>query len=155
MTALARLCLWCLRHAREPEVLVEQLGAWMDLVREVRRAPDGVAAVVLIMRYILEVSAPAQPDALVGRLAAGDEAMAEIVFDGCMRGGTVARWSSSARTAASTHRVAEADRREVFRRRSPPLNDEGRTGTSSPSRMHRRSYGFVVAVFSTAKPSPR
>jgi predicted transposase/invertase (TIGR01784 family) len=81
MTALARLGLWCLRHAREPEVLVEQLGAWMDLVREVRRAPDGVAAVVLIMRYILEVSAPAEPDVLVGRLAAatGDEAKEEIV----------------------------------------------------------------------------
>ena len=33
------------------------------------------------MRYILEVSAPGQPDVLVGRLAAanGDEAMAEIV----------------------------------------------------------------------------
>lgn len=81
MTALARLCLWCLRHAREPEVLVERLGAWMDLVREVRRAPDGVAAVVLIMRYILEVSAPAEPDVLVGRLAAatGDEAKEEIL----------------------------------------------------------------------------
>lgn len=81
MTALARLCLWCLRHAREPEVLVERLGAWVDLVREVRRAPDGVAAVVLIMRYILEVSAPAQPDVLVARLAAatGDEVKEEIV----------------------------------------------------------------------------
>jgi Putative transposase, YhgA-like len=81
MTALVRLCLWCLRHAREPEVLVERLGAWMDLVREVRRAPDGIAAVVLIMRYILEVSAPDQPDRLVARLAAatGDEAKEEIV----------------------------------------------------------------------------
>ena len=81
MTALARICLWCLRHAREPEVLVERLGAWVDLVREVRRALDGVAAVVLIMRYILEVSAPAQPDVLVARLAAatGGEAKEEIV----------------------------------------------------------------------------
>ena len=34
MTALGRLCLWCLRHAREPEVLVDRLGAWVDLVRE-------------------------------------------------------------------------------------------------------------------------
>ena len=50
MTALATLVLWCLRHAREPEVLVERLGAWMDLVREVRRAPDGAAAWALARR---------------------------------------------------------------------------------------------------------
>ena len=81
MTALARLCLWCLRHAREPDVLVDQLRAWIDLVREVRRAPDGAGALLRILRYIFEVSAPPQPEELIARLAAavGDEFKEEIV----------------------------------------------------------------------------
>ena len=84
MTALVRLCLWCLRHAREPEVLVDRLGAWMSLVREVLRAPDGMAAVVLIMRYILEASQPEKPDVLVTRLVAATfgETKEEIVTAG-------------------------------------------------------------------------
>ena len=49
-TALARFSLWCLRHAREPWALVDRLGAWLDLVREVRRAPHGVAALVRLRR---------------------------------------------------------------------------------------------------------
>ena len=50
-------------------------------MREVRRAPDGVAALVRIWRYIFQVSAPEQPEVLVARLAAalGDEAKEEIV----------------------------------------------------------------------------
>ena len=75
ITALARLSLWCLRHAREPWELVDRLGAWADLVREIRRAPNGMAALVLIMRYIFATNEPDQPEALVQRLlaAVGDE----------------------------------------------------------------------------------
>ena len=81
ITALARLSLWCLRHARDPWELVDRLGAWMDLVREVRSAPHGVAALVLIMRYILATSEPDKPEDLVAHLlaAVGHEGKEEIM----------------------------------------------------------------------------
>ncbi|MFT3763943.1 MAG: Rpn family recombination-promoting nuclease/putative transposase [Minicystis sp.] len=68
MTALARLALFCLRHAREPAELVDALGRWIDLVREVRAAPGGGEALARIWRYIFVVSNPAQPEDLVKRL---------------------------------------------------------------------------------------
>jgi hypothetical protein len=81
MTALARLSLWCLRHAREPWELVDRLGDWMDLVREVRGAPHGAAALVLIMRYIFATNEQDRPEELVLRLlaAVGDEGKEEIM----------------------------------------------------------------------------
>ena len=81
ITALARLSLWCLRHAREPWELVDRLGAWLDLVREVRGAPHGVAALVLIMRYIFATNEPDKPEELVARLlaAVGNEGKEEIM----------------------------------------------------------------------------
>lgn len=80
ITALARLALFCLRHAREPGELVARLRGWADLVHEVRKAPGGAAALVRIMRYILEVNEPAQPEEIVARLAAAvEEAKEEIV----------------------------------------------------------------------------
>jgi Putative transposase, YhgA-like len=81
MTALARLSLWCLRHAREPWELVDRLGAWMDLVREVRGAPHGAAALALIMRYIFATNEPDRPEELVQRLlaAVGEEGKEEIM----------------------------------------------------------------------------
>jgi predicted transposase/invertase (TIGR01784 family) len=81
ITALARLSLWCLRHAREPWELVDRLGAWADLVAEVRRAPNGMAALVLIMRYIFATNEPDKPDALVQRLlaAVGEQGKEEIM----------------------------------------------------------------------------
>ena len=81
ITALARLSLWCLRHAREPWELVDRLGAWVELAREVRRAPHGVAALVLIMRYIFLTNEPGKPEELVARLlaAVGEEGKEEIM----------------------------------------------------------------------------
>jgi predicted transposase/invertase (TIGR01784 family) len=81
ITALARISLWCLRHAREPWELVDRLGAWADLVAEVRRAPNGMTALVLIMRYIFATNEPDQPEALVQRLlaAVGEEGKEEIM----------------------------------------------------------------------------
>jgi predicted transposase/invertase (TIGR01784 family) len=81
ITALARLSLWCLRHAREPWELVDRLGAWADLAGEVRRAPNGMAALALIMRYIFATNEPDQPEALVQRLlaAVGNEGKEEIM----------------------------------------------------------------------------
>ena len=81
ITALARLSLWCLRHAREPWELVDRLGAWVDLAREVRRAPHGMAALVRIMRYIFLTNEPGKPEELVARLlaAVGEEGKEEIM----------------------------------------------------------------------------
>lgn len=81
MTALGRLVLWCFRHARDPEDLVARLSAWRDVVQEVRRAPDGGAALVRVWRYILSIADPGQPDKLLQRLlvAAGPDAEEEIV----------------------------------------------------------------------------
>ncbi len=86
MTALARTVLWCLRHAREPSKFVTELRRWADLVREVRRAPGGAAAFMLILRYILEVSDPDKPEELIAEFAAvvEEEGKEEIV--------TVADW---------------------------------------------------------------
>ena len=81
IAVLARLSLWCPRHAREPWELVDRLGAWADLAREVRRAPNGMAALVRIMRYIFATNEPDKPEALVRRLlaAVGDEGTEEIM----------------------------------------------------------------------------
>ncbi|WP_434045060.1 MULTISPECIES: DUF4351 domain-containing protein [Sorangium] len=81
MTALGRLVLWCFRHARRPEELVARLSGWYELVREVRGAPGGGAALSRVWRYILNIADPAQPRELLQRLlvAAGPEAEEEIV----------------------------------------------------------------------------
>src|SRR5687768_3415913 len=51
MTALGRLVLWCFRYSRTPEEFVRRIGGWVDLVREVRRAPNGVEALKRIYSY--------------------------------------------------------------------------------------------------------
>jgi hypothetical protein len=80
ITALGRVALFCLRHAREPEELVARMRSWHELVVEVRRAPAGVAAVILIMRYILEVNGRVPPEQIVAQLAAAlEEVKEEIV----------------------------------------------------------------------------
>ncbi|MGK4001524.1 Rpn family recombination-promoting nuclease/putative transposase [Sorangium sp. So ce1036] len=81
MTALGRLVLWCLRHARHPEDLVARLSAWTEVVREVRLAPGGGAALSRVWRYILNIADPARPRELLERLllSAGPEAKEEIV----------------------------------------------------------------------------
>lgn len=68
MSALGRLALFCLRHGREPETLVDELGRWLDLVREVRRAPSGAGAMGSIWRYILLVSERGKKEQAVQRL---------------------------------------------------------------------------------------
>src|SRR5262249_41658817 len=56
MTALGRLCLWCFKHARNPERLVHEIGRWAAVVRETRSAPNGRAALRRVFRYILELN---------------------------------------------------------------------------------------------------
>jgi hypothetical protein len=80
MTALGRLVLWCFRYSRTPEEFVRRIGGWVDLVREVRRAPNGVAALQRIYKYMMLVTERYRPDELVGLLgkALGKEGQAEM-----------------------------------------------------------------------------
>jgi len=64
MTALAKLVALCFKHARTRADFIEILVRWMDVVREVARAPNGLKALVQVMRYILEVHEPIQREAL-------------------------------------------------------------------------------------------
>ena len=63
-TALARLAAMCFKHARRGAGFLEILGRWMNVVREVARAPNGLAALAQVMRYILEVNEQVRPEAL-------------------------------------------------------------------------------------------
>jgi predicted transposase/invertase (TIGR01784 family) len=80
ITALGRLALWCFRHARTPEELIYGLGRWIDLVREVRRAPNGAAALAAIYRYIFSVNERLSAKEFVKLLsqAVGEEGRAEM-----------------------------------------------------------------------------
>jgi predicted transposase/invertase (TIGR01784 family) len=63
-TALARLVAMCFKHARRGADFVPILGGWMNVVREVARAPNGLKALAQVMRYILEVNEQVVPEAL-------------------------------------------------------------------------------------------
>ena len=64
MTALATLVTMCFKHARTRVDFVNILGRWMDVVREVAAAPNGLQALAQVMRYILEVNEHVGSDAL-------------------------------------------------------------------------------------------
>lgn len=62
MTAMAKLSLFCLARARKSgDVAAELEQWWQDAMREVANAPNGVAALGTVLRYILEAS-EAQPE---------------------------------------------------------------------------------------------
>jgi predicted transposase/invertase (TIGR01784 family) len=63
-TALAKLVAMCFKYARTPADFLQILGRWMDVVREVLRAPHGLEALAQVMRYILEVNEHVGPGAL-------------------------------------------------------------------------------------------
>jgi len=81
MSALGRLVLWCLRNARTPEQLVAGIGGWLDLIRQVRQAPNGVAALSMIWRYIFAVNKRYKREDLVAMLteAVGKEENEELL----------------------------------------------------------------------------
>jgi predicted transposase/invertase (TIGR01784 family) len=64
MTALAKLASMCFKHARTSPDFVPMLGRWINIVREVARAPHGLEALAQVMRYILEVNEQVRPEAL-------------------------------------------------------------------------------------------
>ena len=84
ISALGRLALFCLRHAREPQVLLTQLHRWLDLIREIQAAPGGSEALVLIWRYILVTNGQATPEEVVAQLlgVVGIEHTEEIMTAG-------------------------------------------------------------------------
>jgi predicted transposase/invertase (TIGR01784 family) len=85
MSAFARLVLFCLKHAREPDVLLDRLGRWVDLIREARRAPNGPAALVALFRYILLTNRENKPEAMIVQQlleAVGEEGKEEILSAG-------------------------------------------------------------------------
>ena len=63
-TALAKLVAMCFKHARTRADFLQILGRWIDVVREVIRAPHGLEALAQVMRYILEVNEHVEPEAL-------------------------------------------------------------------------------------------
>jgi predicted transposase/invertase (TIGR01784 family) len=63
-TALARLVAMCFKHARTAPDFVQILGRWMNVVREVASAPNGLEALAQVMRYILEVNEHVGSEAL-------------------------------------------------------------------------------------------
>jgi len=64
MTALGKLAVVCLKHARTRKDLVEILGSWADVMREVVAAANGLEALESVMRYIYIVNDDFQPEAL-------------------------------------------------------------------------------------------
>jgi hypothetical protein len=84
MSAFGRLVLFCLRHAREPDVLLARLGRFGELIREARRAPNGPAALVMLFRYILMTNRRDDPGEVVERLleAVGEDVKEEVMTAG-------------------------------------------------------------------------
>jgi predicted transposase/invertase (TIGR01784 family) len=63
-TALTKLVSLCFKHAWTEADLLPILSRWMDVVREVAKAPHGLEALAQVMRYILEVNEHVDPEAL-------------------------------------------------------------------------------------------
>ena len=71
MSALGRLALLCLRHARSPWEIVTRMSDWAGLVSEVVRAPNGLAAFRAIVEYILAVNKRVNPQEVVKAIMLG------------------------------------------------------------------------------------
>lgn len=56
MTTLGRLTLFCLKRARSSEDFLAELARWRDSLEDVLAAPNGVAALGAVLRYVLEAS---------------------------------------------------------------------------------------------------
>jgi predicted transposase/invertase (TIGR01784 family) len=84
MTALAKLVAMCFKYARTGADFVEHLARWMNVVREVARAPNGLEALAQVMHYILEVNEHVGSEALQELLEReiGSEAKDAIVTTG-------------------------------------------------------------------------
>jgi predicted transposase/invertase (TIGR01784 family) len=84
MTALGRLVEACFKHGRTRADFLEVLNDWAGVMREVVSAPDGLEALMLVMRYILLVNDHVEPETLQAFLErwAGPEAKDTIMTAG-------------------------------------------------------------------------
>jgi hypothetical protein len=84
MTAVAKLVTLCLKHARTSTGFMGILSRWMDVVREVVQAPNGLSALAQVLCYILRVSEHVQREELRALLASkiGPETEEAIVTAG-------------------------------------------------------------------------
>jgi len=84
ITALSKLVAVCFKHARTRADLLDILATWADVVREVSRAPNGLEALALVMRYILLVNDHVEPEELRAFLdrVAGPEAKDSVMTAG-------------------------------------------------------------------------
>jgi predicted transposase/invertase (TIGR01784 family) len=64
LTALGKLATICLKHARTRVDFLKILVRWMDVAREVTRAPHGLKALEQVLCYILRVNDDVKPEAL-------------------------------------------------------------------------------------------
>ena len=67
-TALAKLAVMCFKYARTRADFLQILGRWIDVMREVARAPHGLEALAQVMQYILEVNDHVESEQLQGLL---------------------------------------------------------------------------------------
>ncbi|HWO19591.1 MAG TPA: Rpn family recombination-promoting nuclease/putative transposase [Kofleriaceae bacterium] len=83
-TALAKLATICLKHARTSADFIQVLVRWMDVVRDVARAPNGLNALAQVLCYVLEVNDHVKREALQALLERelGPEAKEAIVTAG-------------------------------------------------------------------------
>ena len=84
LTSLAKLATICLKHARTSADFIKILVRWMDVAREVARAPNGLSALAQVLCYILEVNVHVEREALQALLERelGPEAKEAIVTAG-------------------------------------------------------------------------
>jgi predicted transposase YdaD len=79
MSAVARLVLFCLKHARASDTLGKRLKLFADVIREVRRTRSGREALRVVWEYIFQVSHRRAPEEVLAELKAivGEEEDAE------------------------------------------------------------------------------
>ncbi len=68
VTALGKIVLACFRHARDMRSLLASLKPWSEALSKVRRAPNGMRALGLVLRYMFHAAddmAPGEIRALV------------------------------------------------------------------------------------------
>ena len=63
-TAVAKLTALCFKYARTSPDFLSILGRWIDVVREVASAPNGLSALAQLLCYILQVNEHVQRDEL-------------------------------------------------------------------------------------------
>lgn len=84
MTALGKVALWCFRDVRKPGVLLRNLARVLDLLIEVRKAPNGQAAIRAVLRYIVATTRKLHPQEIkdaVRSLSAPIEGTMETLAD--------------------------------------------------------------------------